>query len=62
MKKWNHDTIPQHTIMIKYLAKIMTKAELRDLLKRYMKAKQTTLSSKTTKKDARSTFATDPEK
>ncbi len=47
--KWKSDTIPQHTIMIKYLRRILKPAELEDLLTRYVAAKQEEIKKKSKK-------------
>lgn len=47
--KYKADKIPKHTLMIKYLKQIMTPAEFRDLLKRYVALKKKTLTAALTK-------------
>lgn len=49
MKKWQADKVPQHTLMIKYLRKIIRPAELRRILKQYVAIKGKTLEARAKK-------------
>ena len=38
--RWKTNTIPQHTLSVKYLKQIMTEKEYDTLIKKYLKAKE----------------------
>ena len=47
---WKSDWIPRYGLMLKYLQRIMTEDELRDLLKKYVAAKKAELENRGTKR------------
>lgn len=50
MKRWQADRVPQYGLSLKYLKMILKPAELKDLIAKYMSAKEVELSKKKSKK------------
>jgi len=46
MAKWKIDKIPEHTLSTKYLRMVLTTKQYEDLIRKYMKAKETTLMTR----------------